>query len=195
LCCALLCCGGGDSQGEEKKKPKKKAAPKKKAKKDEEEDEGDDEEDEKPKKKKAKTEPKKKAAASSGGGETKYYEMDCMYPPPSAPRFAPAYPLPFALFAAPTAKFWEITVDGSNVTTRWGKIGSVCPAPPCPALPCPVLTYHSMERVTDSASLLFHSPQNGKPKEEDYGDEAKAEKKATALINSKTKKGYELQEK
>jgi len=116
---------GSDDDEEEEKPKKKKAAPKKKAKKgsdadeDEEEeekkprkkspakkkkkaasdDEGEESEEEKPKKKKQKTEkPAKKASGGGGGGSTRLFEMD--------------------------EKFWEVTVDGADMTVRFGKIGA-----------------------------------------------------------------------
>lgn len=105
-----------DDDDDEPKKKKAKAAPKKKAKKGSDDD--DDEEEEKPKKKKAAPKkkakgsdddegsdddkPKKKKAAAKkgggGGGDVAHYEMD--------------------------EKFWEISKDGSEVTVRFGKIGS-----------------------------------------------------------------------
>jgi predicted DNA-binding WGR domain protein len=93
-----------DNDDDEKKPRKKKAAPKKK--KDEDEDAGDDE-DEKPAKKPAKK-PAMKAHKgddddddNDGGGKT-YLESD----------------------SKTGGKFWEISVSGSEVTVRHGKIGA-----------------------------------------------------------------------
>jgi len=96
-----------DDGGSDKKKAKKKAAspsPKKKKKADSDAEDGSD--DDAPKKKKQKKSPAKKPAKSKsdndddGGDITgkQYYEAD--------------------------GKFWEITVDGNDFTTRYGKIGA-----------------------------------------------------------------------
>jgi uncharacterized protein (TIGR02996 family) len=58
-----------------------------------------------------------------------------------------------------SSKFWEIEISGTEVTTRWGKIG------------------------TDGQSTT-----------KDFGSDEKAEKEYGKLIESKTKKGYELVE-
>jgi len=117
---------GDDDAGDEKKKAKKKAAspspkkkkaaspsPKKKKSaaasgSDEDGDGGeDDDDDDAPKKKKQKTSPAKskakskspaKSKAKSSAGSKQYFEMD--------------------------AKFWEISVNGDEVTTRYGKTGT-----------------------------------------------------------------------
>lgn len=44
--------------------------------------------------------------------------------PVSAPRSAPAGKRYFELVEGASAKFWEVSVTGSDVTTRWGKIGA-----------------------------------------------------------------------
>jgi len=94
----------------EKKEKKEKKSAKKKKKKDEDEDgddEGgdeDEEEQEKKKSKKKKKSPtKEKKASSSGGGETKRFVCES---------------------SSEDGKFWEITIDGSVVSTRHGKVGS-----------------------------------------------------------------------
>jgi predicted DNA-binding WGR domain protein len=89
--------GGGDDDEEEAPKPAKKAAAKKAAVFD---DEGDEDDDEKP----------KKAAAKKGtSGSSKGEDASARY---------------FEFSEGSSHKFWEIKLEGTFFTTRYGRIGT-----------------------------------------------------------------------
>jgi len=92
--------GGGDDDEEEAPKPAKKAAAKP-AKKEVFDDEGDDEDDDE--------KPKKAAAKKGASGSSKSSDSSARY---------------FEFSEGSSHKFWEIKLEGTFFTTRYGRIGT-----------------------------------------------------------------------